>query len=166
MRKSANRTGARAKAGAQAQGAADNAHRGMRESTLATLQSVGQRSRAAAGNLKGRLPSGQTVRARVTGMREWSGQMASEHPVGMGLGALALGFLSAALFPASRAERRAFDLLAAQTRELADRLEVPRRYDEVREAVRQGVARVVADQLTARVLDVGGGSTARAAHAQ
>ena len=160
MRKSASRPGERTKGGAQKRESNGQARRGVKESTLATLQSVGQRGREAAGTLRGRLPSGEAVRAGAVGMRTWSAQMAHEHPVRTGLGAMALGFAAAALFPASRVERRAFTHAAGQVRDLADRFEVPRRYDEVLEAVRQAVAKVVAEQLTSRVLDVGG-ATAR-----
>ncbi|NOJ86024.1 hypothetical protein HNV26_10260 [Myxococcus xanthus] len=70
-----------------------------------------------------------------------------EHPVGAGLGVLALGFLSASLLPASALERRAYTRAAGKARDLADRLDASGRFEEVLATVRHMAADAAAEQL-------------------
>ncbi|MBL0692872.1 hypothetical protein JJE73_04560 [Comamonas sp. JC664] len=70
-----------------------------------------------------------------------------QHPVGTGLGVLALGFLSASLLPASGLERRAYSRASGKAKDLVDRLDASERIGEVLSAVRQVAADAAAEQL-------------------
>ncbi|WP_223643663.1 hypothetical protein [Corallococcus sp. EGB] len=139
MRRSANKA-------AERKGRSGDAP-GMTQGGLAPLRTVRDKGRAVAGRLRGKLPSRQDARSRTEGARTWTTQTLQQHPVGAGLGVLALGFLSASLVPASGLERRAYARAAGKARDLADRLDASGRLEEVLASVRQVAANAAVEQL-------------------
>lgn len=139
MRRSANKTAA----GEGRNGGAP----GQTQGGLAPLRTVRDKGRAVAGSLREKFPSRDDARSRAVGAQTWTAQAMRQHPVGAGLGVLALGFLSASLLPASALERRAYTRAAGKARDLADRLDAPGRLEEVLAAVRQMAADAAVEQL-------------------
>jgi len=83
--------------------------------------------------------------------RHWAVRQVREHPVSTGLGLLTLGFVSAALVPSSRAERRAVARATETGKDLAERLEVPRRLEETIERAREAAVLRLASAIEAGV---------------
>ncbi|WP_338872222.1 hypothetical protein [Myxococcus stipitatus] len=79
--------------------------------------------------------------------RAWTRRTVHEHPVGMGLGALALGFLSASLLPATQAERRVYSRAADRLRTFADELERSGQLDEAMATLRRVAVSTAAEHL-------------------
>ncbi|WP_240462299.1 hypothetical protein, partial [Myxococcus sp. CA023] len=139
MRRSANKTAARE---GQNGGAP-----GQTQGGLAPLRTVRDKGRAVAGSLREKFPSRDDARSRAVGAQTWTSQTMRQHPVGAGLGVLALGFLSASLLPASALERRAYTRAAGKARDLADRLDASGRFEDVLATVRQMAAGAAVEQL-------------------
>lgn len=94
-------------------------------------------------------PRGQKLREQAAQARDWSERRMRDHPVQLGLGIVALGFLSASLVPSSSAERRVFRRAADSMRDLVDRLEPERRLGEALTRGGEAVREFAADQLLA-----------------
>ena len=132
MKRGANKTAAR--------GGRNGDAPGLKHGGLSSLRTV-------AGSLRQKLPSRDDARTRTMEARTWTSRTLRQHPVGAGLGVLALGFLSASLLPASGLERRAYTRASGKAKDLADRLDASGRIDEVLSAVRQVAADAAAEQL-------------------
>ncbi len=128
-------------------GGRDGGAQGLTPGSLAPLQAVREKGRAVAGSLREKLPSREVARTRAEGARTWTAQTVRQHPVGAGLGVLALGFLSASLLPASGLERRAYTRAAGKARDLADRLDASGQLEGVLATVRQVATDAAAEQL-------------------
>ncbi|WP_246137043.1 MULTISPECIES: hypothetical protein [Myxococcus] len=135
--------------------------RGARESTLATLRSVQRKGQAVTGTLKERMPTRDEARARVAQARSWTERTVRAHPVGLGLGALAVGFLSASLLPSSHAERRAYTRAADKLRGLADELESSGQFEDAVSSLRRMAITSAAERLTEKEPDTSPKRTAK-----
>ncbi|WP_229908488.1 hypothetical protein [Comamonas sp. JC664] len=120
---------------------------GSKHGGLPSLRTVRAKGLAVAGSLREKLPSRGAARASTTDARTWTSRTMRQHPVGTGLGVLALGFLSASLLPASGLERRAYSRASGKAKDLVDRLDASERIGEVLSAVRQVAADAAAEQL-------------------
>ena len=92
---------------------------------------------------------------RAAGSRAWAERQVRERPVSTGLGLMALGFVSAALVPSSRAERRALARTSDAVKDLADRFEVARHFDDALRRAREIAALQLASALEERTAHVG-----------
>lgn len=84
---------------------------------------------------------------RAEGSRAWAARQIREHPLGTGLGLLTLGFVSAALIPSFRSERRAVARASDTAKDLADRLELARHLEETVQHAREVAALQLAAAL-------------------
>ncbi|GEN10316.1 hypothetical protein SAMN05443572_11082 [Myxococcus fulvus] len=98
--------------------------------------------------IKDRLPTREQTRARADQLRAWTRRTVREHPLGLGLGALALGFLSASLLPSTQAEQRAYGRAAGRMRKLADELEQSGQLDEALSSLRRAAVTTATEPWT------------------
>ncbi len=115
----------RSKATAPGKGRSEAAGKGLRRVVpwgrhprVSVEPGLGQRARQRLSTLRERAPSGEQLRAQFKGLRAWTERSVESQPLALGLGAVALGFGAAALFPATRLERRAYDQALGAARQL------------------------------------------------
>lgn len=107
------------------------------ETELGEPSKMKQRGQAALKSLREHTPSREQLRSQAGAARDWAVEMTETHAVAVGVGALALGLVTAALLPVSNRERKVLASAAEGTRQLSRTLERTRELGPVSALARQ-----------------------------